>query len=68
MDRGSLKTEKYIKEPFGEKINTIYYPSVADSLLQLSRKVYSLSYEAENERSLLHRKGRYTKRGRTLLQ
>ena len=52
VDRGPLKTEKYIKGPFGEKVNTIYYPSVADSLLQLSRKVYSLSYEAENERSL----------------
>lgn len=52
VDRGPLKTEKYIKGPFGEKVNTIYYPSVADSLLQLSRKVYSLTYEAENERSL----------------
>ena len=52
VDKGPLKTEKYIKGPFGEKVNTIYYPSVADSLLQLSRKVYSLSYEAENERSL----------------
>ena len=52
VDRSPLKTEKYIKGPFGEKVNTIYYPSVADSLLQLSRKVYSLSYEAENERSL----------------
>lgn len=52
VDRGPLKTEKYIKGPFGEKVNTIYYPSVADSILQLSRKVYSLSYEAENERSL----------------
>ena len=52
VDKGPLKTEKYIKGPFGEKVNAIYYPSVADSLLQLSRKVYSLSYEAENERSL----------------
>lgn len=52
VDRGPLKTEKYIKGPFGEKVNTIYYPSVADSLLRLSRKVYSLSYEAENECSL----------------
>ena len=39
VDRGPLKTEKYIKGPFGEKVNSIYYPSVADSLLQLSRKV-----------------------------
>ena len=52
VDKDPLRTEKYIKGPFGEKVNTIYYPSVADSLLQLSRKVYSLSYEAENERSL----------------
>ena len=52
VDKGPLKTEKYIKGPFGEKVNTIYYPSVADSLLRLSCKVYFLSYEADNERSL----------------
>lgn len=47
-----MKTERYIKGPFGEKVSTIQYACVADSLLQMSRKVYSLSYEAENERSL----------------
>lgn len=52
VDKGALKTEKYIKGPFGEKVSTIQYACVADSLLQMSRKVYSLSYEAENERSL----------------
>lgn len=62
VDKGALKTEKYIKGPFGEKVSTIHYACVADSLLQLNRKVYSLSYEAENERSLsaavreIHRK------------
>ena len=62
VDKGPLKTEKYIKGPFGEKVSTIHYACVADSLLQMSRKVYSLSYEAENERSLsaavreIHRK------------
>lgn len=62
VDVGALKTEKYIKGPFGEKVSTIQYACVADSLLQMSRKVYSLSYEAENERSLsaavreIHRK------------
>ena len=61
-DKGPLKTEKYIKGPFGEKVSTIHYACVADSLLDLSREVYSLSYEAENERSLsaavreIHRK------------
>ncbi len=52
VDKGALKTEKYIKGPFGEKVSTIHYACVADSLLQLSRNVYSLSYEAENERFL----------------
>ena len=52
VDVGALKTEKYIKGPFGEKVSTIQYACVADSLLQMSRKVYSLSYEAQNERSL----------------
>lgn len=62
IHKGPLKTEKYIKGPFGEKVSTIHYTCVADSLLQLNRKVYSLSYEAENERSLsaavreIHRK------------
>lgn len=62
VDKGPLKTEKYIKGPFGEKISTVQYACVADSLLQMSRKVYSLSYEVENERSLsaavreIHRK------------
>ena len=62
VDVGALKTEKYIKGPFGEKVSTIQYACVADSLLQISREVYSLSYEAENERSLsaavreIHRK------------
>ena len=62
VDKGALKTEKYIKGPFGEKVSTIQYGCVADSLLRMSRKVYSLSYEAENERSLsaavreIHRK------------
>ena len=51
-DKGALKTEKYIKGPFGEKVSTVHYACVADSLLQMSRKVYALSYEAENERSL----------------
>ena len=61
-DKGPLKTEKYIKGPFGEKVSTIHYACVADSLLGLSREVYSLFYEAENERSLsaavreIHRK------------
>lgn len=61
-DKGPLKTEKYIKGPFGEKVNTIHYACVADTLLSLRRKVYSASYEAENERSLsaavreIHRK------------
>ncbi len=61
-DKGPLKTEKYIKGPFGEKINTIHYACVADTLLSLRREVYSASYEAENERSLsaavreIHRK------------
>lgn len=52
IDKGPLKTEKYIKGPFGEKVNTIYYASVADTLLALRREVYSASYEAINERSL----------------
>lgn len=52
VDKGALKTEKYIKGPFGEKVSTVHYACVADSLLQMSRKVYALSYEAENERSL----------------
>ena len=52
IDKGSLKTEKYIKGPFGEKVNTIHYASVADTLLALRREVYSASYEAINERSL----------------
>lgn len=62
IDKGPLKTEKYIKGPFGEKVSTVHYACVADSLLDLSREVYSLSYEAENERSLsaevreIHRK------------
>ncbi len=62
IDRGSLKTEKYIKGPFGEKVNTIHYAYVADTLLSLRREVYSASYEAVNERSLsaavreIHRK------------
>ena len=62
VDKGPLKTEKYIKGPFGEKVNTIHYACVADTLLSLRREVYSASYEAENERSLsaavreIHRK------------
>ena len=52
INKGSLKTEKYIKGPFGEKVNTIHYASVADTLLALRREVYSASYEAVNERSL----------------
>lgn len=62
VDKGPLKTEKYIKGPFGEKVNTIHYACVADTLLTLRREVYSASYEAENERSLsaavreIHRK------------
>ncbi len=52
VDKGPLKTERYIKGPFGEKVNTVQYACVADSLLQMSRKVYTLSYEAANERSL----------------
>lgn len=62
VDKGALKTERYIKGPFGEKVSTIQYACVADSLLQMSRKVYTLTYEAENERSLsaavreIHRK------------
>lgn len=61
-DKGPLKTEKYIKGPFGETVNTIHYACVADTLLSLRREVYSASYEAENERSLsaavreIHRK------------
>lgn len=61
-DKGPLKTERYIKGPFGEKVNTIHYACVADTLLSLRREVYSASYEAENERSLsaavreIHRK------------
>lgn len=62
IDKGSLKTERYIKGPFGEKVNTIHYACVADTLLALRREVYSASYEAVNERSLsaavreIHRK------------
>ena len=52
IDKGPLKTERYIKGPFGEKVNTIHYPSVADTLLSLRREVYSATYEAANERSL----------------
>ncbi len=52
VDKGALKTVRYIKGPFGEKVSTIQYACVADSLLQMSRKVYTLTYEAENERSL----------------
>ena len=52
IDKGPLKTEKYIKGPFGEKVNTIHYACVADTLLALRREVYSTSYEAANERSL----------------
>ena len=62
IDKGPLKTEKYIRGPFGEKVNTIHYACVADTLLSLRREVYSASYEAINERSLsaavreIHRK------------
>lgn len=62
IDKDPLKTEKYIKGPFGEKVNTIHYACVADTLLALRREVYSASYEAVNERSLsaavreIHRK------------
>ena len=62
IDKGPLKTEKYIKGPFGEKVNTIHYACVADTLLSLRREVYSASYEAVKERSLsaavreIHRK------------
>ena len=62
IDKGPLKTEKYIKGPFGEIVNTIHYACVADTLLSLRREVYSASYEAVNERSLsaavreIHRK------------
>ena len=52
VDKGPLKTEKYIKGPFGEKVNTIHYACVADALLSLRKEVYSASYEAESERSL----------------
>lgn len=52
IDKGPLKTEKYIKGPFGERVNTIHYACVADTLLSLRRKVYSAAYEAANERSL----------------
>ena len=52
IDKGPLKTEKYIRGPFGEKVNTIHYACVADTLLSLRREVYSASYEAINERSL----------------
>lgn len=52
IDKGPLKTEKYIKGVFGEKVNTIHYACVADNLLSLRREVYSASYEALNERSL----------------
>lgn len=52
IDKGPLKTEKYIKGPFGEKVNTIHYACVADTLLALRREIYSASYEAINERSL----------------
>lgn len=52
IDKGPLKTEKYIKGVFGEKVNTIHYACVADTLLSLRREVYSASYEAVNERSL----------------
>lgn len=51
-DKGALETEKYIKGPFGEKVNTIQYACVADTLLYFSREIYTLSYVAENERSL----------------
>lgn len=62
IDKGPLKTENYIKGPFGETVNTIHYACDADTLLSLWREVYSASYEAENERSLsaavreIHRK------------
>lgn len=62
IDKGPLKTEKYIKGVFGEKVNTIHYACVADTLLSLRREVYSASYEAVNERLLsaavreIHRK------------
>ncbi len=52
IDKGPLKTEKYIKGPFGEKVNTIHYACVADTLLALRREVYIASYEAANKRSL----------------
>ncbi len=52
IDKGPLKTEKYIKGPFGERVNTIHYACVADTLLALRREVYSAFYEAANERSL----------------
>ncbi|MBD5462688.1 MAG: hypothetical protein HDR24_06455 [Lachnospiraceae bacterium] len=51
-DKGALETEKYIKGPFGEKVSAVHYACVADSLLYLSREIYTLSYAAENERSL----------------
>lgn len=66
VDKGPLKTEKYIRGPFGEKVDTIHYACVADSLLQMRRKVYSATYEAVNERSLsaavreIHRKREHT--------
>ncbi|MCM1127058.1 MAG: hypothetical protein NC429_11375 [Lachnospiraceae bacterium] len=62
IEKGALKTEKFIKGPFGEKVSTVHYGCVADDLLRLSRKAYTLSYEAVNERSLpaavreIHRK------------
>ncbi len=62
IDKGPLKTEKYIKGPFGERVNTIHYACVADTLLALRREVYTVSCEAASERSLsaavreIHRK------------
>ena len=43
IDKGPLKTEKYIKGPFGEKVNTIHYACVADTLLSLRRPSVSPS-------------------------
>ena len=37
-DKGALETERYIKGPFGEKVNTVQYACVADTLLHLPER------------------------------
>lgn len=54
-----LSTEQYIRGPFGEKVNCIYYSYLADTLIRMRQDMFSgrgdffpFTYQAENERSI----------------